>query len=1024
MKKDRISKKFLAWLCTAALALTLLPLSATPVLAAATVIDLETDITEDGNGYTVMVSGSVDSPTVITLDGSNPDGYRITGDGGDKYRVEVAAPDSSAANPVRVTLDGVSIVEPSSYSPLSVTNGTTAHITLVGENILTAPMSSAGLNVPGHPDDIPEHMATAVIDGTGSLIATAGDYASGIGGSNGQSAGVIQIISGNITARGGNLSAGIGGSEGAHGGIITIAGDAKIIEAIGGAEGAGIGGSAHGHGGNITIAGGAEIIKAQGGIGSPGIGGGHSGHGGIITIANGAKIIEAKGISAAGIGGGNNGGDGVILNIEDGAMVRVYSTSGRAIQADGDTNLGTAILQNNYFDSAPSTDEDVTIHTVPDSGKPDVVLPQGYRSFSYTVPTATASVQQFYKASTQLFETAADIAAVTDTAPTAIKQFTADTAATSVQLLAADTTVRQSAMVGGVPKAITIAGGGGWEVPSQRTSLSPTKVELAPANIVSYVSEGSGVVKPDYDIVKDGYSYTVRPKPTRTDRGFRFDYWDGGSLGQLIPGAEFMMPASDVTLTAHWTPITAPTITLPSRLGGTVPLPGETAALSGGGLGAPFSLSLTATGDSPITWSIVPASGEGLPNGLTLSGSGEISGTPTVTGTFTFTVKASNGGSTDATQKLSITINADPPDPPTPVGTAPGITAASPLPYGIIGTAYSRTLTATGATPVTWSIVPVTGEALPPGLILSANGVISGTPTATGTFSFTVKAANGILPEATKTLTIAIHISSSRDGNTNSGGSGSSYGSGDSGIGIISGSSSKSDISSTGTATDTASGALDNGNQSNDQSGKHIAYINGYTDGTIHPDGFLTRAEAAMIFYQLDKGADKAAAQVPQFTDVKAGAWYAQAVDYLGAKGVLNGRSDGLFYPEAQITRGELTAIIEREHADPKQADNPFSDLTTKHWAYSYILSAMAKGWISGYSDLTFRPEQNITRAETIRLVNGWQARRHFAPDFATLHLSPFSDLPGSHWAYNDIVEASDNHAYHFDEQGAEIWDK
>jgi hypothetical protein len=147
-------------------------------------------------------------------------------------------------------------------------------------------------------------------------------------------------------------------------------------------------------------------------------------------------------------------------------------------------------------------------------------------------------------------------------------------------------------------------------------------------------------------------------------------------------------------------------------------------------------------------------------------------------------------------------------------------------------------------------------------------------------------------------------------------------------------------------------------------------------------------------------------------------------VNYLKVKGVLKGYEDGNFHPDEQITRGELTAIIERIHAEPKSADNPFSDLTAKHWAYANVLSAVSKGWITGYPDSTFRPDQYVTRAEAVKLVNGWLDRRHFAPDFAASQLSPFKDLTARHWAYSDIVEASDSHVYHFEESGAEVWAK
>jgi len=154
-----------------------------------------------------------------------------------------------------------------------------------------------------------------------------------------------------------------------------------------------------------------------------------------------------------------------------------------------------------------------------------------------------------------------------------------------------------------------------------------------------------------------------------------------------------------------------------------------------------------ATGDTPIMWSVEAGS---LPNGLSLSTAGVISGTPTTADTFNFTVKAINAAGNN-TKALSIVIGAS-----GGTGTAPTITTAT-LPNGTVGTAYSQTLTATGDTPITWSIE--TGSlpsGLPPGLSLSTAGVISGTPTTADTFNFTVKATNATGND-TKALSIVIN---------------------------------------------------------------------------------------------------------------------------------------------------------------------------------------------------------------------------------------------------------------------------
>jgi hypothetical protein len=186
--------------------------------------------------------------------------------------------------------------------------------------------------------------------------------------------------------------------------------------------------------------------------------------------------------------------------------------------------------------------------------------------------------------------------------------------------------------------------------------------------------------------------------------------------------------ALSITITSGSSQGTAPTIT--------------TASLPGGTVNTQYSQILTATGDTPITWSLengVP------PTGLSLLGVGVISGMPTIAGTSTFTVRATNATGSN-TKEFSITITGG-----SSQGTAPTITTAS-LPGGTVNTQYSQTLTATGDAPITWSIVDI--SALPAGLSLSGD-VISGTPTTAGTYSFTVKAINDA-GESTKSLSITI----------------------------------------------------------------------------------------------------------------------------------------------------------------------------------------------------------------------------------------------------------------------------
>jgi formylglycine-generating enzyme required for sulfatase activity len=203
---------------------------------------------------------------------------------------------------------------------------------------------------------------------------------------------------------------------------------------------------------------------------------------------------------------------------------------------------------------------------------------------------------------------------------------------------------------------------------------------------------------------------------------YKVSAWSPGAKGETGQSAY----AYARTLTGSSGGATAPAIT--------------TSSLPDGAVGTAYSQTLTATGSTPITWSIESGA---LPAGLTHN-AGVISGTPTTAGTSNFTVKATNAVGS-VTKALAIVIA------PGGSGTAPTITTAASLPNGTVGTAYSHTLTATGSTPITWSIE---SGALPAGLTYNA-GVISGTPTTAGTSNFTVKAANAA-GSVTKALVIVI----------------------------------------------------------------------------------------------------------------------------------------------------------------------------------------------------------------------------------------------------------------------------
>ena len=147
-----------------------------------------------------------------------------------------------------------------------------------------------------------------------------------------------------------------------------------------------------------------------------------------------------------------------------------------------------------------------------------------------------------------------------------------------------------------------------------------------------------------------------------------------------------------------------------------------------------------------------------------------------------------------------------------------------------------------------------------------------------------------------------------------------------------------------------------------------------------------------------------------RFSDVTPGEWYADAVNSLSQIGIFNGYGDGTFRPGQNITRAEYVKAL-TSCVPAVEADNPFSDVKSTHWAYRNILTAISKQWINGYEDGTFRPDQTITRAEAVTILN--RALKRTGAGFAEYRTGEyFTDIGKGHWAYLDIVEASGAVAY------------
>ncbi|MDR2711819.1 MAG: S-layer homology domain-containing protein [Clostridiales bacterium] len=202
---------------------------------------------------------------------------------------------------------------------------------------------------------------------------------------------------------------------------------------------------------------------------------------------------------------------------------------------------------------------------------------------------------------------------------------------------------------------------------------------------------------------------------------------------------------------------------------------------------------------------------------------------------------------------------------------------------------------------------------------------------------------------------------------------------------------------------------------------EHIPYINGYPDGSVRPNDKITRAEVAMIFWRLLKTSAKHDVVTNSFNDIKGGESHAQAVNYLAGINILQGYKDGSFRPFQGITRAEFTAIASRFDDLAIGNSNPFSDLTSSHWAYDYIISAYTKSWISGYPNGEFRPQNSISRAEAVKTVN-CMLGRGIKPVDLPEDIPSYTDISDLHWAYCEIMEATVSHQCERKANGWETW--
>ena len=206
----------------------------------------------------------------------------------------------------------------------------------------------------------------------------------------------------------------------------------------------------------------------------------------------------------------------------------------------------------------------------------------------------------------------------------------------------------------------------------------------------------------------------------------------------------------------------------------------------------------------------------------------------------------------------------------------------------------------------------------------------------------------------------------------------------------------------------------------------HYAYVVGYPDGMVYPQKNITRAEVATIFFRLLKDETREANMTKSnsYNDMKDGAWYTCAVSTLSKMGIIKGYEDGSFKPDASISRAEFAAIAARFDPDGDKTPATFSDVSS-HWAKDEISIAANHGWIKGYEDGSFKPDQKITRAETMTLVNRVLKRLPETKDDLHKDMKTWPDnQKESAWFYLAVQESTNSHYQKLKKDGThETWE-
>lgn len=209
---------------------------------------------------------------------------------------------------------------------------------------------------------------------------------------------------------------------------------------------------------------------------------------------------------------------------------------------------------------------------------------------------------------------------------------------------------------------------------------------------------------------------------------------------------------------------------------------------------------------------------------------------------------------------------------------------------------------------------------------------------------------------------------------------------------------------------------------------EHISYIAGFDDGMVHGDVNMTRAQVATVFYRLlnDETRAEYGTSYNRFTDVDSGAWYNTAVSTLSNLGIVAGYGNGKFGPNDPITRAQFATICARIGELEASGENHFTDVPTTHWAYEYINAAADEGWVAGYGDGRFGPDDTITRSQVVVMLNRVLERDELTLDSFAEFEDEIFNWPDNNdptaWDYLPLIEAGNGHEYDRDSNGEEVW--